>query len=169
MGRDNARAVKIEERRSIPETRSRNAGSRRRQRRSRTGGTHRGVGALQERPRTSEEPRRNHAVENHAAERGTRHERPDGIAPKRLCGAGTLHESASRHGSTDRIVAHDTTTAAPMTGQVNSHRLNRPLKYTPLVAFPGSGQSRTRGRARRNAARHRSRGRSASAGVPNDA
>jgi hypothetical protein len=47
-----------------------------------TGGAHSGVGALQERWRTCQEPRRNHPVENHAAERGTRHERPNGIAPQ---------------------------------------------------------------------------------------
>ena len=52
-----------------------------RSRRSRIGGVHRGVGPLQERWRTGEEPRRNHAVENHAAERGTRHERPNRITP----------------------------------------------------------------------------------------
>ena len=40
------------------------------------------MGALQERGRTGEDPRRDHAVKNHAAERGTRHERPDGIASK---------------------------------------------------------------------------------------
>ena len=46
-----------------------------------TGGAHRGVRAFQERRRVGEEPHGDHAVEDHAAERGSRHERPNGIAP----------------------------------------------------------------------------------------
>src|ERR1051325_11256294 len=46
------------------------------------GSAHRGVPFPYERRGTGEEPQRDGAVEDHAAERGTRHERPDRIAPE---------------------------------------------------------------------------------------
>src|SRR6478609_1465940 len=49
---------------------------------SRSGGVRTRVGAPHKGRRPSQEPHRDQAVEDHAAERGGRHERPDGIAPQ---------------------------------------------------------------------------------------
>src|SRR5438552_12784326 len=57
---------------------------------------YRGLPVLQERWRPGEEPHRNQAVEHHAPERRTRHERPDRIAPQVMSDIpGRVHQPAA--------------------------------------------------------------------------